>query len=115
MPLDLLGVCPLNRGRMGVSCYHVHEVARPGLSAATNVHTYVCAYRRGQPWGGARLTFVCSVVAYVPSRASAFAAEVRSERRLGQAQIQGRHGGGSAGPTTVTWCISLCTFSVCGT
>ena len=41
VPLDLLGVCPLNRGRMGVSCYHVHEVARPGLLAATNVRMRV--------------------------------------------------------------------------
>ena len=34
VPLELLGICPLNRGRLGVSAYHVHEVARPGLLAA---------------------------------------------------------------------------------
>ena len=188
--MELLGISPLNRGRLGVSSYHVHEVARPGLSAATYARTDVLRWAQA----GARLTeptcltdlrklrthvrrraascgvhhakidvsFICyrtmscgcsdsegssgnhtlhgagggeseswgssTVQRYVVfnearrmlcrrmlSHAIAFAAEVRSERRLGQVQIQGRHGGGSAGPPNVIWCISVCTFSVCGT
>ncbi len=35
LPLELLGICPLNRGCQGLSSYHVHDIARPGLSAAT--------------------------------------------------------------------------------
>ena len=50
--LELLGISPLNRGRLGVSSYHVHEVARPGLSAATYARTDVLRWAQA----GARLT-----------------------------------------------------------
>ena len=29
MPLHFLGISPYNRGRLGVSSFHVHEVRRP--------------------------------------------------------------------------------------
>lgn len=32
VPINQIGICPLNRGRLGVSAFHVHDIVRSVLS-----------------------------------------------------------------------------------